>query len=123
MVGNLEAPIEVRAFLTMVKQVFNLSYLRVGPLSVPIIRRVAVCGGAGYSLIPEAVESGADIFLSGDINYHFFFSSESKMIVADIGHYESEIGIVHKLSHLLLEKNLTFAVSITKNNTNPVHYF
>ena len=98
-------------------------FLRTNTVSVPTIRRVAVCGGSGASLIPEALASGADIFLCGDLKFRHFFSGEGKMIIADIGHYESEIGIVHELSRLLLEKNVTFAVSITKNNTNPIHYF
>jgi len=122
-VGNLGVPQEAYAFLRMVKQVFHLSCVRTSEISLPNIQRVAVCGGSGSALIPHALESGADIFLSGDIGYHHFFSTEGKMIIADIGHYESEIGIVRKFAHLLLEKNVNFAVSITKNNSNPIHYF
>jgi dinuclear metal center YbgI/SA1388 family protein len=123
MVGNLRKPQEVFAFLQTVKQIFHLSYLRVSRMSIPMIRRAAVCGGSGSSVIPQALASGADIFLSGEFGYHHFFSTEGKMMIADIGHYESEIGITLKLAHLLSEKNLIFAVHITKNSTNPIHYF
>jgi len=123
MVGNLPAPLEVHLFLSEVKRLFNLPCLRVSSFSIPFIRRVALCGGSGSSLISKALDASADIFLSGDISYHHFFSTEGKMMIADIGHYESEIGIIHKLEQLLSEKNLTFAVSIAKNNTNPIYYF
>jgi dinuclear metal center YbgI/SA1388 family protein len=122
-VGNLHPPQEVRQFLHGVKRIFGLSSLRVGPLTVPVIRRVAVCGGSGSSVISKALESKADIFLSADMKYHDFFLLLGEMVIADMGHYESEIGIIHKMAQLLLEKNLTFAVSITKNNTNPINYF
>ncbi|MCL2727722.1 MAG: Nif3-like dinuclear metal center hexameric protein [Bacteroidales bacterium] len=121
-VGNLPSPQEVHSFLQMVKRIFHLSCLRVGAEFVPVINRVAVCGGSGSSIIPQALESGADIFLSGDIGYHHFFSLEKKMMIADIGHYESEIGIVQKFARMLSEKNVNFAVHITKNNTNPIQY-
>lgn len=122
-VGTLCEPQEVRSFLQRVKEVFNLSCLRVGPLSKEVIRKVAVCGGSGSSLISKAMEVSADIFLSGDISYHHFFSTEGEMVIADMGHFESEIEIIRKFAQLLLEKNLTFAISITKNQTNPINYF
>ena len=122
LVGNLPAPQEVHSFLEAVKRHFHVACLRVGPLFIPTIQKVAVCGGSGSALIPHALESGADIFLSGDISYHHFFATNQKMMIADIGHYESEIGIVQKLARLLLEKNVNFAVHTTKSNTNPIHY-
>ncbi|MDR2584982.1 MAG: Nif3-like dinuclear metal center hexameric protein [Prevotellaceae bacterium] len=122
-IGDLVTPFEAFPFLQTVKRLFSLSCLRVGPIFVPKIHKVAVCGGSGAPLIPVAIELGADIFLSGDIGYHHFFSTSGKMIVADMGHYESEIGIVHKIAHLLSEKNLNFAVHLSKNSTNPIQYF
>ena len=123
MVGNLPSPQETHSFLQTVKQIFKIPCLRVSPLTVQTIRRVAVCGGSGSSLIGQARERGADIYLSGDFSYHHFFPTSGEMMIADVGHYESEIGIVYQLAHLLSKKNLTFAVSITKHNTNPIHYF
>ena len=121
-VGDLAAPQEVHTFLQRVKEVFNLSFLRVGPICMPAIARVAVCGGSGSSLISRAMACKADIFISGDISYHHFFSTEGKMMVADIGHYESEIGIIHRLASVVSEKSPNFAVYLTKHNTNPIHY-
>ena len=123
LVGNLPEPQEVHSFLRRVKEVFDLSCLRTGPVSVPVIRRVAVCGGSGASIIPQALKSEADIFLCGELGYHHFFSMDGTMMMADMGHYESEIGIIRKLASLLSEKNLTFAVFLTKHSTNPIHYF
>ncbi|MCL2502809.1 MAG: Nif3-like dinuclear metal center hexameric protein [Bacteroidales bacterium] len=122
-IGNLSGPEEVRSFLLRVKQCFALSCLRTGPLHTAQIRRVAVCGGSGSSLIAQAQKRGADIFLSGDISYHHFFPGEGPMIVADMGHYESEIGIIGRFVQVLSEKNLTFAVHTTRHSANPVHYF
>jgi putative NIF3 family GTP cyclohydrolase 1 type 2 len=96
--------------------------LRVGPIFVPLIKRVAVCGGSGSALIPLAKASGADLFLCGEISYHHFFAAEGEMVVADMGHYESEIGFIHRIASLLSEKNLTFAVQPSKNSTNPIQY-
>jgi len=122
-VGNLPQPEESRNFLLRVKQCFKLSSLRTGPLHASIIRKVAVCGGSGAPLIVQAQKCGADIFLSGDISYHHFFPGDGSMIVADMGHFESEIGIIDRIVQVLLEKKPTFAVRTARCNINPVHYF
>ena len=122
-IGNLPVPQEVHPFLKTVVQKFSLFCIKTSRITVPVIRRVAACGGSGSALIPKALERGADIFLSGDISYHHFSCADGKMIIADIGHYESEIGIVSKLTQLLSKKNLNFAVSISKNSSNPINYF
>jgi putative NIF3 family GTP cyclohydrolase 1 type 2 len=84
---------------------------------------VALCGGAGSFLIKNAVQQGADIYLTADIKYHEFFDAEDKIVVADIGHYESEQFTTDLVYGLLVEKFPTFAVLKSKVNTNPVHYF
>jgi len=122
-VGNLLYTQEVHSFLKQVKQIFKTPCLRISQISASMIQRVAVCGGSGAALIPQAIERGADIFISGEFGYHHFFSTNGKMMIADIGHYESEIAITQKLAHLLSEKNVNFAVHITKNSTNSIHYF
>jgi putative NIF3 family GTP cyclohydrolase 1 type 2 len=84
---------------------------------------VAVCGGSGSFLIKKALQAGADVFLTGDVKYHEFFDAEDKMLLADIGHYESEQFTVDLLHDLLAKKFPTFAVLKTKVNTNPVRYY
>ena len=121
--GNLPESEDTRSFLLKVKKCFKLNCLRVGPLHTPLIRRVAVCGGSGAALIGQAQKWGADIFLSGDIRYHHFFPEYGPMIIADMGHYESEIGIIERFVQVLSKKNLTFAVYTAQRGTNPVHYF
>ena len=123
MVGNLPVPQEVSPFLMQVKRIFHTPCLRFSQISLSMIQRVAVCGGSGAALIPQAMERGADIFISGEFGYHHFFSTNGSMMIADIGHYESEISITQRFAHLLSEKNVNFAVHITKNSTNSIHYF
>jgi putative NIF3 family GTP cyclohydrolase 1 type 2 len=87
------------------------------------IKTVAVCGGAGSFLIASALASGADIYITSDIKYHEFFDANDKMIIADIGHYESEQFTINLLQEFLEQKFPTFAVLKTEVNTNPVRYF
>jgi dinuclear metal center YbgI/SA1388 family protein len=122
-VGNLPAPMSSAEVVDLVKKAFDL---RVMKASMPLdgkISRVAMCGGSGGSLISEARRSGAQLYISGDISYHNFFTEDGFMIM-DIGHYESEIGIVEILFALLKKNFPTFAVRITQNlNSNPIYYF
>ena len=122
-IGELPAEMEEQAFLKMLKERFDLKVIRHTSLRGKPIKKVAVCGGAGSFLIRKAVFSGADIYISSDIKYHEFFDAEGKMVVADIGHYESEQFTVGLLRGLLAEKFPTFAVLKTGVNTNPVEYF
>jgi dinuclear metal center YbgI/SA1388 family protein len=122
-IGNLSKPQETKQFLLMIKQVFKLSCLRTGPLHSPQVHRIALCGGSGAKLISHAQKRGADIFLSGDISYHHFFPGEGPMIIADMGHYESETGIIQRFVQVLSEKKPTFVVYTTQCSANPVHYF
>jgi putative NIF3 family GTP cyclohydrolase 1 type 2 len=88
-----------------------------------MITRVAMCGGSGGSLIGAAKAAGAQLYISGDISYHNFFTSEGFMLM-DIGHYESEIEIVDILFSLVKKNFPTFAVRITQNmHSNPIYYF
>jgi putative NIF3 family GTP cyclohydrolase 1 type 2 len=84
---------------------------------------VAVCGGAGSFLTRKALQMGADIFVTADVKYHEFFDAEGRMVLADIGHYESEQFTVELLHDLLVEKFPTFAVQKSGVITNPVRYF
>jgi dinuclear metal center YbgI/SA1388 family protein len=122
-VGNLPAAMAAEDVVKLVKERFGLKVAKVSrPLEEPI-SRIAMCGGSGGSLIGEARKSGAQLYISGDISYHNFFTEDGFMIM-DIGHYESEIGIVDILFSLIKKNFPTFAVRITQNiNSNPIYYF
>ena len=122
-VGNLPQPISSEEALELVKKAFNLKALRCSRPLEDNISRIAMCGGSGGSLIAAARRSGAQLYISGDISYHNFFTPEDFMIM-DIGHYESEIEIVDILFSLLRKNFPTFAVRITQNiYSNPIFYY
>ena len=122
-VGNLSQPLAVESVMSLVKDRFALKVLKSSKPLDGIITRVAMCGGSGGSLIGSARKSGAQLYISGDISYHNFFTPEGFMIM-DIGHYESEIEIVNILFSLIKKNFPTFAVRITQNiNSNPIYYF
>lgn len=123
LIGELAEPISEVEFLTLLKSRFQLEVVKHTSLLGKKIRRVALCGGAGSFLISKAVASGADVFVSGDIKYHEFFDANSRLLIADIGHYESEQFTIDLLCGILREKFPTFAVLKTGVKTNPVHYF
>ena len=122
-VGDLPEPVTVAEAMKLVKERFALKAMRTSrPVEVPVTR-VAMCGGSGGSLIGAARRAGAQLYISGDISYHNFFTPEGFMIM-DIGHYESEIEIVDILFSLLRKNFPTFAVRITQNiYSNPIFYF
>lgn len=122
LVGTLPAPMACEDFIAFVKKQFSLQVVRASHLIDKPIAKVALCSGSGGSLIGEALASGADAYLCGDVSYHQFFT-EKEFLLLDIGHFESEIDIVDKLISVLEEKNSTFAVLRTKTDYNPIHYF
>ena len=122
-VGDLPQPMTSQEAVDFVKEKFKLKAMRCSKPIEGMISRVAMCGGSGGSLIAAAKASGAQLYLSGDISYHNFFTPEGFMIM-DIGHYESEIEIVEILFSLIKKKIPTFAVRITQNiYSNPIFYF
>lgn len=123
MVGELEAPMAEADFLALLRDRFHLSLIRHTPLRNKPIRKVALCGGAGSFLLGNAIGAGADIYITGDVKYHEFFDADGRIVLADIGHYESEQFTIDLLHDLLVEKFPTFAVLKTSLNTNPVAYF
>ena len=122
-VGELPRPMCAEEVMRLVKERFGLKVLKSSrPLDVPVTK-VAMCGGSGGSLIGAAQRTGAQLYISGDISYHNFFTQNDFMIM-DIGHYESEIDIVEILFSLIKKNFPTFAVRITQNiNSNPIYYF
>ena len=122
-VGEFPDAITADQAIQIVKERFGLQTVRTSRPVDGLIRRVAMCGGSGGSLIAAAKASGAQLYLSGDISYHNFFTSEGFMLM-DIGHYESEIEIVDILFSLIKKNFPTFAVRITQNmHSNPIYYF
>ena len=122
-VGDLPQPMTSEEALALVKEKFGLKVVKSSAPISAMISRVAMCGGSGGSLIGAARKSGAQLYISGDISYHNFFTPEGFMIM-DIGHYESEIEIVDILFSLIKKNFPTFAVHITQNlNSNPIYYF
>ena len=122
MTGELAEPEDEESFLTRIKESFKIKSLRYSSFLGKKIKKVAICGGSGSSLINQAIFSKADIFLTGDIKYHDFFRTENRIILADIGHYESEQYTKELFYDLLIKKFPKFALRLSDINTNPVHY-
>ena len=122
-VGDFPEPMSASDAVSMIKERFSLKCIRASRPVEGMISRVAVCGGSGGSLISAARKAGAQLYISGDISYHNFFTPEGFMIM-DIGHYESEIDIVDVLFSLIKKNFPTFAVRIARTeNSNPIFYF
>jgi dinuclear metal center YbgI/SA1388 family protein len=122
-VGNLPEAMAAEDVIKLVKDRFGLKAMRASRPVDGMIERIALCGGSGGSLIKAARRSGAQLYISGDISYHNFFTEDGFMIM-DIGHYESEIEIVDILFSLIKKNFPTFAVRITQNiYSNPIFYF
>jgi dinuclear metal center YbgI/SA1388 family protein len=123
LIGELTEAISSTAFLQQLKNVFGLTVIRHTPLLDKAVKKIALCGGAGSFLIGAAIAAGADFYVTGDIKYHEFFDANDQLVIADIGHFESEQYTVNLLFDILREKFLNFAVLKTGVKTNPVHYF
>ncbi|MFT6843742.1 MAG: dinuclear metal center YbgI/SA1388 family protein, partial [Psychroserpens sp.] len=122
MVGELKETQETKAFLKFVKEKMNVSCIKHSEISKEKIKKIAVLGGSGSFAITAAQRAGADILITSDLKYHDFFSAEKKIIVVDIGHYESEQFTKTFLVDYLSQKNTSFAVVLSTTNTNPVKY-
>ncbi len=123
MVGILPEPITETQFLTQLKHKFNTGLIKHTALTGKSVRKIAVCGGSGAFLLNAAIAAGADFFVSGDFKYHQFFDAENKIVIADIGHFESEQYTKELFYELLTEKFPTFAIHLSEVGTNPVFYF
>lgn len=123
MIGELTNAMNEKDFLSYLKKKMKVSCIKHTALFDKPIKKVAVCGGAGGFLLKQAIRQQADIFITADYKYHEFFDADGKIIIADIGHYESEQFTMDLLSGLLKQKFRNFAPRITKVNTNPVQYY
>jgi dinuclear metal center YbgI/SA1388 family protein len=122
MIGELSEPAGELDFLRKLKETFNCQVVKHTKLLGKPIQKVAVCGGSGSTYLGKAVDQKADIFISGDFKYHQFFDAENQIIIADIGHYESEQFTKEVFYELLTKKIPKFAVHLSDLSTNPVSY-
>ncbi len=120
--GTLSQPMDSNDFLHFIKDSLELKVLKYTPITSKKINTVAICGGAGSFLISDALQAGADAFLTSDIKYHAFFDAEQTMLLCDVGHYESEKYTIELFSTILSEKLPNFATIFTDTNTNPIDY-
>ncbi len=123
LLGQLPQPMSETAFLTLLKDSFGLKLVKHTGLRGKQVSKIAVCGGAGSFLTKTAIAAGADVYVTADIKYHEFFDADRRLVLADIGHYESEQHSISLVFDILKQKYPTFAVLKTGVNTNPVHYF
>ena len=130
MIGELKQALSSHNFFENLKRTFDLKTIRHSEIIERDIKKIAVLGGSGSFAIEQAIRSGADIFITADLKYHDFYKAEGKLILADIGHYESEQFTKNLLVEYLTKKITNFApalpksrIILAKNNTNPINYF
>jgi dinuclear metal center YbgI/SA1388 family protein len=123
LLGELPEGLDEKGFLYMLKTSFELELVRHTPLLGKKIHKVAVCGGAGSFLTGRAIGAGADVYVTADVKYHEFFDADGRILLADIGHWESEQFTTELLIEILQAKFPTFAVLKSGVKTNPVNYF
>jgi dinuclear metal center YbgI/SA1388 family protein len=122
MTGELEAPMEPLEFLKRLKDRMDLKIIRHTHLVEKPVHKVAVCGGSGSFLLGDAIRSGAQVFITADFKYHEFFDADNQIVIADIGHYESEVFTKDLLKEVLTKKFPTFAINFSTSVTNPISY-
>ncbi|GAA4271111.1 Nif3-like dinuclear metal center hexameric protein [Aquimarina gracilis] len=122
MIGELPEPMNELDFLKHIKNVFKTGCVRYSELLDKPIRRVAVLGGSGSFAIKNAIQAGADVFITADLKYHQFYEAEKQLLLADIGHYESEQYTKNLIVTYLRKKISNFAIILSDKNTNPIQY-
>lgn len=123
LVGELPEAMDEREFLDRVKAAFGLEVIRHTRLTGQPVKKVAVCGGAGSFFISKALSIGANFYITSDVKYHEFFDANDRMVIADIGHFESEQFTIDLLFEVLREKFSNFAILKSETKTNPVSYY
>ncbi|MBT7135773.1 MAG: Nif3-like dinuclear metal center hexameric protein [Polaribacter sp.] len=122
MIGDLPKEMEENEFLLFLKERMKTACIRHSNLINKKIKKVAVLGGSGSFAISDAIKAGADAYVSADFKYHEFFKAENKIILADIGHYESEQFTKNLLVDYLTKKFSNFAIVLSEESTNPIYY-
>lgn len=123
LIGEMEIEISEEKFLLFLKDAFDLKVIKHTKFLDKPVKKIALCGGAGSFLIENALTVNADVFITSDIKYHEFFDANNRLLIADIGHWESEQFTIDLLHDFLQAKFPTFAVLKTGKKTNPVYYF
>ncbi|HRP88855.1 MAG TPA: Nif3-like dinuclear metal center hexameric protein [Edaphocola sp.] len=123
MIGYLPQEMEVESVLSLIKKQFNADCIRHTSKTKKNIKKIAVCGGSGSFLLKEAIRQGADLFLTADFKYHQFFDSDNQIVIADIGHFESEQFTKEIFMEIITKKYSNFAVYLSEINTNPINYY
>ncbi|WP_291720862.1 Nif3-like dinuclear metal center hexameric protein [Bernardetia sp.] len=126
MIGELPTSISIHAFLAHLKTKMNLPLIKhtsLDSFQSKNIKKIAVCGGAGSFLLKNAIKREADVFITADYKYHEFFDAENKIVICDIGHYESEVYTKDLLVDFLVEKFSDIKIEACKVNTNPIEYY
>ncbi|TYA53232.1 Nif3-like dinuclear metal center hexameric protein [Formosa maritima] len=123
MIGELENDMSEKEFLNLLKTNMNTECIRHSKLLQNNIKKIAVLGGSGSFAIAAAKAANADVFITSDLKYHDFFRAENQIVLADIGHYESEQFTKNLLVAYLTKKITNFAIVLSRTNTNPVKYF
>ena len=121
--GEFSTPLSEKDFINLLKSTFGLTYVRCSEPLNKAISKVALCGGSGAFLIDDALKAGADAFVCGDIKHHEFYKAEQKILLADIGHFESEIATKEIFFSILSKKIPTFVVHLSKNDKSPIYCF
>jgi dinuclear metal center YbgI/SA1388 family protein len=123
LIGELENEMDEKSFLTFLKKEMKTECIRHSDLLNKNIQKIALCGGSGDFLLESAMQQKADVYISGDFKYHRFFDADRKLVIMDIGHYESEQFTIDLLVDFLTEIFSTFAIRFTEVKTNPINYF
>ncbi|MBO7160478.1 MAG: Nif3-like dinuclear metal center hexameric protein [Paludibacteraceae bacterium] len=121
--GEFSTPLSEKDFINLLKSTFGLTYVRCSEPLNKAISKVALCGGSGAFLIDDALKAGADAFVCGDIKHHEFYKAEQKILLADIGHFESEIATKEIFFSILSKKIPTFVVHLSENDKSPIYCF
>ncbi len=122
MIGELQEPMKEKDFLLYVKEKMHCGGIRHSNFTGKDIKKVAVLGGAGSFAIKNAIQAGADAYLTADLKYHQFYEAENQLLLADIGHFESERYTKNYIVEYLRKKILNFAIILSEENSNPVKY-
>ena len=121
-IGELPIPEDEREFLLRLKKLFGIQCIRHNALRSRKIHRVALCGGGGGFLLDRAIAQGADAFLTGEVRYHDYFGHEDDLLIAEMGHYESEQYTVEIFTEILHSQFPELKIIKTSLNTNPINY-
>lgn len=121
-VSELKERVEMVDFLRYIQKNLKLSVVRHSPLTKKTVKRVAICSGSGSSLIAAAKRENVDLYIAADFKYNDFLDADRELVIADIGHFESEFCAIDTLFDILSKKIPTFALRKSKNSINPINY-